>query len=150
MDNPEEEILAHLEQLANDLDSQQYPGQAWSATASATSRRKIWKVASLIVVAAATLVLIIHFLGLRLRQNKLVPMDQNVVIRDHTPSNEYASGEFNVPVILVVEDHDSYSFIDLMPDVPLVSFASKDTYTADYVMPLLPDAAQQLPSEKEM
>ena len=41
--------------------------------------------------------------------------------------------------ILFVEDLDSYSIIDLMGDVPLVSFATKDSYVPVCVVPLLPE-----------
>jgi hypothetical protein len=72
-----------------------------------------------------------------------------VVISKPASTAEFPPEEVAVPAILVMEDHDSYSFIDMMADVPLVSFAKKDTFMPEYVMPLLPDTTQHLPIGKE-
>jgi len=145
-----EEILARLERLAEDLDAQKYPGEAWPAAALPSPRRRVWRVASLIAAIAATVAVLIHFSGRRPPREECAPASQDVAVREPTSSTEDAPEEVTVPAILVVEDHDSYSFIDLMADVPLVSFAKKDAYMPECVVPLLSDAVTQLPIEEEM
>jgi hypothetical protein len=93
---------------------------------------------------------LIYFFGtLPLREDS-PPGTQNVAVRQPASSTEDIPEDVPVPTILVFEDHDSYSFIDLTADVPLVSFAKKDAYVPEYVVPMLPHAQLPLPFERGM
>jgi hypothetical protein len=150
MDSQSEEILARLERLAKDLDAQQYPGEAWPTAIPPTPRRRVWRVAGLIAAIAASVAVLIHFLGTPPRREDPAPGTQDVVVREPATPVEAPAEDIPVPAILVVEDHDSYSFIDMMADVPLVSFAKRDTYMPECVVPLLPDATTPLPIDSEL
>ena len=150
MDSQTEELLARLERLAKELDAQHYPGEAWPSAAPPTPRRTAWRVVGLIAAMAASIVALIHFLGTPPQQQEAAPGTQDVVVREPEPPTEGPPEDIPIPAILVVEDHDSYSFIDMMADVPLVSFAKKDTYMPECVVPLLPDATTPLSINNEL
>jgi hypothetical protein len=83
--------------------------------------------------------MIIHFLGGPPQQEGSKPGAKDLlVVREPTDSVETRPEDIPVPTLLVVEDHDSYSFIDMTTDVPLVSFAKRDTFTPGCVVPLMP------------
>jgi len=50
---------------------------------------------------------------------------------------------------VVVEDTDSYSFIDTTAGTPMVSFATKDSCSPLCVVPVLPDGASQAAEAKQ-
>ncbi len=149
MDNQRDDILVRLEQVAEVLDALEYPGEAWSVADQPSPRLRVWRVAGLIATIAASVAALIYFAGMRPRDES-VPESQGVAVQEPASTTEEAPEEVPVPTIIVVEDYDSYSFIDLTADVPLVSFAKKDTYMPEYAVPLWPDATMPLPSEEEM
>ncbi len=150
MDSQREEILARLERLAKEIDAQEYPGEAWSVPARSSRQLRVWRAAGVIVAIAATVAVLIHVVGIRPPRNESEPASHEALVGEPAFPAELAPEEVPVPAILVVEDYDSYSFIDLMADVPLVSFAKKDTFMPECVVPLLPDTTSQLPIEEEM
>jgi len=150
MDNQQEDILTRLERIAEQLDEQQYPGEAWPVAARPARRINVWHTAGVIAAVAAAVALAIHLVGTQPPLAEVVPGSHDSLVHEPATPLENTSEEVSVPAILVVEDFDSYSFIDLMADVPLVSFAKRDTYMPECVVPLLPDAAMQLPLENDM
>jgi hypothetical protein len=149
MDRETEELLARLERLAKEIDAQQYPGEAWSLPSAPPPRRRVWKMASLVAVAAASITVLVYSFGMRQTQEQTIPVGPTIADRNHESSNNTLE-EVSVIPIVVMEDHDSYSFIDLTADVPLVSFANKDTYIPECVVPLLSYAATELPPGQEI
>mgnify|MGYP001818416596 CR=1 FL=1 len=151
MDSQTDEILARLERLAKNLDVQQYPGEAWPTTAQPATRRRSWKVAALVAAVAASVAMIIHFLGGPPQQEGSTPGAKDLLVaREPIDSVETTPEDIPFPTILVVEDHDSYSFIDMTTDVPLVSFTKRDTFTPGYVVPLMPITTSPLHLDNEM
>ena len=150
MDHETEELLARLERLAEDLDTQQFPGEAWPAADRPSPRHRHWKAIGVIVAVAAALALLFQLFGARPSRQERGPTPQDVVVDPPAPAEDTTLEEVVVPTILVVEDFDSYSFIDLSSDVPLVSFVKKDTFMPECVVPLLPDADVQSPVEGDV
>ena len=151
MDSQTEEILARLERLAEDLDTQRYPGEAWPNAAQPATLRRSWRVAALVAAVAASVAMIIHFLGGPPQQEGSIPDAKDLrVVREPIDSVETTPEDIPVPTILVVEDHDSYSFIDMTADVPLVSFAKRDTFRPGCAVPLMPITTSPLHLDNEM
>ena len=57
--------------------------------------------------------------------------------------NKNVDSRFAIPPVVVVEDTDSYSFIDTTAGTPMVSFATKDSCSPLCVVPVLPESASQ-------
>lgn len=150
MDQETEELLVRLERLAEGLDGQQFPGEAWPAAHRPSPRHRPWKAVGVIVAVAATLALLFHLFGARPSRQERGPVQQDVAVGPPAPTEDITPEQVAVPTILVVEDFDSYSFIDLSSDVPLVSFVRKDTFMPECVVPLLPDADVQSPGEGDV
>jgi hypothetical protein len=119
------DLLDGLEQLAQDLDVRKFPGVAWPVARRRARRRFSWKTAVSLAAAAAVVAMLVHL-------DPWPPVGP-------APSVEQAVADFAIPQILIVEDEDSYSIIDLSSDVPLVSFATRDSYSPECVVPLLPE-----------
>lgn len=62
------------------------------------------------------------------------------IMRQHPTDRRQASGEAVLPQVVVVEDLESYSFIDLTTGVPIVSFATRDPCGATCVV-VVPEPA---------
>ena len=137
-----EDVFNGLEQLAQNLDAQKYPGQAWPAARQLPTRpirRWIWKIAVSVSAAAAVAAMLHHYHAASRPQ--LDPMP-NVGI-DAALAWAFSESPYDeepaIPEILILEDLDSYSIIDMTTGMPLVSFATKDTYSPVCVVPLLPE-----------
>ena len=134
-------LLGGLEQLAEYLDVQEYPGQAWPAASPRPSRRLTWKIAASLAAAAAIVVMVVHYGITSHPPIGPAPRAENAVALAPALSGDYELEELTIPEILIVEDLESYSIIDLTSGVPLVSFATKDSYSPVCVVPLLPGEA---------
>jgi len=133
------DVLSGLEQLAQDLDARRYPGQAWPVAGRRVSRRSVWKVLAPLAAAAAVMAILVYYGTTQRGDTRPARGPGKVVV--HRPvqragQNSEAPG---IPQILIVEDLDSYSIIDLTNGAPLVSFATKDLYGPVCVVPVLPD-----------
>ena len=107
--------------------------------------------AALVAAVAASVAMIIHFLGGPPQQEGSIPDAKDLlVVREPIDSVETTPEDIPVPTILVVEDHDSYSFIDMTADVPLVSFAKRDTFRPGCAVPLMPITTSPLHLDNEM
>jgi hypothetical protein len=58
-------------------------------------------------------------------------------------ADEKAASRVAIPPVVVVEDAESYSFIDTTAGAPMVSFATKDCCSPLCVVPVLPESASQ-------
>jgi hypothetical protein len=58
-------------------------------------------------------------------------------------THENLDSRIAIPPVVVVEDTDSYSFIDTTAGTPMVSFATKDSCSPLCVVPVLPASASQ-------
>lgn len=135
-DQPDEdfaEILHRLSLLANAFDGRRYPGRAWPRVGRRRPRWSIGRMAGWLAMVAAT-VLAIHF-GLSLMSGESRPrVPQQPAERPLAAapaerlgaSSGDAPGAAAFPGLLIVEDLDSYSIVDLSPAGPVVSFARKD------------------------
>jgi hypothetical protein len=133
------DVLSGLEQLAQDLDARRYPGQAWPVAGRRVSRRSVWKVLAPLAAAAAVVVILVHYCTTQWGDaNRTRGPGKVVVHRPVLPAGQ-SSEVPGIPKILIVEDLDSYSIIDLTTGSPLVSFATKDLYGPVCVVPVLPD-----------
>jgi hypothetical protein len=139
------DVLAALEQMATRLDAQNCPAQAWPVTGRQLPRRRVWKIFVPLgaAAAAAIVAILIHYCTGPQDRTGPTPGAGNVAIQAPTPSAGRNSGEPAIPRILIVEDLDSYSIIDLMTGVPLVSFATKDSFDPICVVPVLTEPPSQ-------
>ena len=139
------DLLSDLEKLAGKVDAQKYPGQAWH-TATITMRRParliLWKAAAALMAAAAAVAIAVdvHHWRASVSPGRPAPgggpIVQTPMQRDHqTPVTA------SLPLVIIVEDLDSYSLIDLTGDVPLVSFATKNSSQFECVVPMASFAA---------
>ena len=165
-------LLEGLEQLALELDMQQYPGPAWSLPPvprpQPRGRRVVaaWKILAGIAIAAG-----IAFAAITLRPvvTPLVAPPAAVAVRtlaaacpasdklsekekNHAVEHVAAAGiaplgneqaipasdvaESDSPQVVVVEDLDSYSLIDMSGSSPVVSYMSKDASSMEYPVPV--------------
>jgi hypothetical protein len=140
-DQPEA-ALSGLEQLARHLDVQVYPGQAWPISGRRRARRAAWTIALGLAAAAALVALAVHGWAVRPAPSPPAPRAGAAVVRAPATSGLQDHDAPALPAILIVEDLDSYSIIDLTAGEPLVTFARKDWCGPLYVVPLL---AEDLP-----
>jgi len=137
------DVLGGLETLARTLDAQEYPGEAWGAAKRPPARRLAWRIAASLAAAAALVAVAIHYRATSPPRIGPAAAGENAVAQAAAPSVDLETDadawELAISEIVLVEDLDSYSFIDLTGDVPLVSFATKDSYTPVSVVPLLPE-----------
>jgi hypothetical protein len=147
-DDEPAEVFYGLERLAQDLDARRYPGQAWvsgSRRRAPRSARKL--IATLAVTASAVFLAAMVYHGAN-RQAGVEPVvdEPAQVAQAPAPAASQDFAEVTVPNVVVVEDSDSYSIIDLTTDVPLVSFATKDSYSPARVVPVLLEPSSQPPA----
>jgi hypothetical protein len=148
------EVLEGLERLAGNLDNQRYPGPAWPA--AVRQRRRVWRIpaawlslATTVAVAAAITALYCQLApprpsdrlpGDKPVMSVVIPANGQVAKAPRTASLPApAAPEGDEPPgsrILIVEDIESYSVIDMTSDVPLVWFATKDADSPVCVVPL--------------
>ncbi len=134
-------VLRGLETLAETLDVQEYPGAAWVVAKPRPARRWAWRIAASLAAAAALLAVAVYHGASSPPGIAPVEPDGNALalVAATSDDRDADSEELAFSDILLVEDPDSYSIIDLTGDVPLVSFATKDSYTAVCAEPLLPE-----------
>ena len=149
MDKETEDVLARLERLAEEIDAQEYPGEAWSPPSVPRTRHRVWMRAGSIAVAAASVAVLIYSFGMQQAEEQTIPAGPSIADH-HDESADDIAENFSILPIVVMEDHDSYSFIDLTTEVPLVSFVNKDTYIPECVVPLLSYATTELPPGQEI
>jgi hypothetical protein len=144
-------LVDGLEQLARHLDAQRYPGRAWPVSAPRRPRPFAWQVvaplAAVAVMAVIGAILVYHGRGPQSPMVR-VPGRGETVRQSPKPleslaSNEKMNSRIAVPSVVVVEDAESYSFIDMTTGTPVVSFATKDSYSPRCVVPVLPEPASQ-------
>jgi hypothetical protein len=150
-------LVKDLEALAHRLDAQRYPGRAWPVSALRPARRPALRwaawLAAAAVAAGVCAVLVYHVAvsqpatgplaadqvsgvggqgsgGASVRRGAADPAAGQV------PA-ELAAGQAPVPQVVVVEDLDSYSFIDLTAGAPVVSYATKDSCSPTCVVAVL-------------
>jgi hypothetical protein len=142
-----ESLLGGLEQFAGELDRHAYPGQAWPAARFSHRGRWVWKAAGAIAGLAAMLGVAFHYWQASPPGMAPPPGHPNQIVQKPSigpstaPLRVAAWDESALPRIIIVEDMDSYSIIDLNNDMPLVSFASKDSPSLDDLTPILVDTA---------
>ncbi len=143
-DHRRQDVLRGLEQLARELDSRQFPGSAWPAAPRPRSQRRLLRVLApwaAVAAAAAALVffVVFHYAIVQGPAVGPLPAGESITARAVQPTKKPAPSqvpavaqvpapaEATVADLVVVEDLDSYSIIDLTSDTPLVSFATKDS-----------------------
>ena len=136
-----DDLLDGLEQIARNLDAQAYSGRAWPVARRFSSRRLKWVIAASLAAAAAIVAMIVPF-HLRPRIGA-APAGDGAVAVAPGPSENPSPDELAVPDIVIVEDADSYSIIDMTTGVPLVSYATKDSYRPECVVPLVLEQPKQ-------
>ncbi len=142
-------LVDGLERLARHLDAQRYPGRAWPVSVPRRRRPFAWQVvAPLAAVAAAALIgAMVMYHGRGPQSSRVRAPGRGEMVR-HWPKpleslafNEKVNSRIAVPSVVVVEDAESYSFIDMTTGAPVVSFATKDSYSPLCVVPVLPEPA---------
>jgi hypothetical protein len=132
-----EEILRGLEQIARDLDGQAYPGVAWPIARRRPSRRLTWKTTATIAAAATIAAVIVCYRpAARLPGGREKPAGNRPIVAVRTPAAE-ESPEAAIPPLVMIEDLESYSLIDLTAGAPLVSFSTKEISSPVCVAPVL-------------
>ena len=118
-DEGSEDILRGLEQIARGLDGQAYPGQAWPIARGRPVRRATWKAAAMIVAAAAiAAVIVCHRPATRPPGERETTTESRPLVGVRTPAAE-ESPESAIPPVVMIEDLESYSLIDLTAGAPL-------------------------------
>ena len=160
-DDESSALLSGLARLAQDLDAQQFPGTAWPVAQREDSRpragKRAWRVGRflvpLAVTAAAAVAAAVWVLpafqgrppesmpGIQqpAPQVARLPAPQSGEQRFAAGEQRFAAEESAPPQIVVVEDMDSYSIIDLTAGEPVVSFGLKDSSGPAYPLPVLPE-----------
>ena len=137
---PFADVLDGLERLAQRLDAQQFPGQAWELPSRRPAKRWVRQEVASLMAAAAVLAVAVYLgtkpLGIAPLGGAASDLARAAALADDQAVDELADSESE---ILFFEDLDSYSIIDLTGEVPLVSFATKDSYVPVCVVPLLPE-----------
>jgi hypothetical protein len=141
-DDPADGLCGGLEQLARDLDAQRYPGRAWPVAAMRRPRR--WPSRGLVALVAAAAAAAICAAAIhcwRPARLPIAPASGGGEIARHEPkaAGSQPAGGPAASQIVVVEDLDSYSFIDMSGSVPVVSFARKDTCVPTCAVAVLPE-----------
>ncbi len=149
------DLVDGLEQLARHLDAERYPGSAWPASAPRRRRPFAWQVVALLAAAAAATVM-----GVALLDHGRAPQSPVAgapgrgatlhalpTLPESLAAGEKARLSIAVPSVVLVEDAESYSFIDMTAGTPVVSFAKKDSYSPVCVVPIC-DAYQPPPDEE--
>ena len=151
-------LVDGLEQLARHLDAQKYPGRAWPVPARHRLRLLAWQIvaplATLAVVAVIGAILIYHG---RARQSPVVRAPGRGEVVRQSPKHveslvcgEKVTSQIVVPSVVVVEDAESYSFIDTTSGTPVVSFATKDSYSPLCSVPILAEPAAEAAEAKTL
>jgi hypothetical protein len=138
-------LMSGLEQLARRLDAKHYPGHAWPGPAIRRRSRSSWRLLlSLAATAAVAALGAALIFSCRAPQSSFPPEPEREIAGKASNAPEIqAAGEPRVPQVLVVEDLESYSFIDLTAGLPVVSFAPKDSCSPTCVVPVLPEPASE-------
>jgi hypothetical protein len=144
-------LLEGLEQLASALDAQHYPGPPWSPAPAPRPQRRGRRVAvawSLAAVMATVAGIALAAIILRPAPAPPAALPPAAIAAGQvtdagiaTPPNEPASPDNEVagsdsPQVVVVEDLDSYSLIDMSGDAPIVSYMSKDASSLEQPVPV--------------
>ncbi len=153
-DDVPSDLLKGLEQLAQAIDAQYYPRPAWSPAPVPRARprgrprgRQLAAALTLVAGIAASACAAIIVFSLHHAPAPPAAMPAAVAV-DIPPApgnpsphaetvavdNEVAA--WNGPQVVVVEDLDSYSLIDLSASSPIVSYTSKDASCMDFPVPV--------------
>ena len=154
------DLLEGLEQLARALDAQHYPRPAWSPAPVPRARPRGRQLAAALTLAggiAASACAAIVVISLRHAPAPPAAVPAAVAANNPPapgnppPRAEMAAADnevpaWNGPQVVVVEDLDSYSLIDLSAGSPIVSYTSKDASSMEFPVPVplgpqLPPAA---------
>ena len=131
------DILRGLEQIARDLDGQTYPVRAWPIARRRPSRRSTWRTTATIAAAAAIAAVIVHYRpAARPPGGREKSAGNRPLVAVRTPPAEESPEPVNPPLVMI-EDLDSYSLIDLTAGAPLVSFSTKEMSSPVCVAPVL-------------
>jgi hypothetical protein len=140
-----------LQRLARHLDAQHYPGLAWPVSAPRRGRPLAWWVAApLAAVAVAAMIAAVLVYHGRSPQSPTARAGGRAETARPSPRSpeSRAPGEKTtprtaIPPVVLVEDTESYSFIDTTAGTPMVSFATKDSCSPLCVVPVMPESVSQ-------
>ncbi|HWE02205.1 MAG TPA: hypothetical protein VG326_07305 [Tepidisphaeraceae bacterium] len=149
-DDALKKALGALEYSAMGLDARRYPGQAWPAPRVVVRSRGGWKFAASIAGLAALIAVAFHFAQAPLRHVRSVASRSISQTRGMAPARTTPVEQDALPRIVIVEDMDSYSIIDMTGAVPLVSFSRRDSDGFDddtpaFVEPISEPATRNAP-----
>jgi hypothetical protein len=136
-------LVQGLEELACHLDAEHYPGVAWPVSPGRRSRPLHWKVAAPLAMAlGAAAICVVLALRIPPQPDQRAQPVQQELVRVPNTTEERVSPEPMVaqaatPQVVVVEDMESYSFIDMTTGTPMVSFATKDSCSPSGVVPVV-------------
>ena len=138
-DEASKKVLGVLEYFAKDLDAGQFPGRAWPASRGVVSHRIAWTFAASVAGIAALIALALYHFSPTTSSPRRIATTSGVptiIARVMTPAPKTPIGQDALPNIVIVEDVDSYSIIDMTGSVPLVSFARRDSDGFDDATPV--------------
>jgi hypothetical protein len=157
-DNDADDDLAGLadalQRLARRLDAEHYPGRAWPVSSARRRRPFAWPLAAPLAAVAAVAVaavigaILVYHGRAPQSPTARAPGGGEMVRQSPRPlkspvPDEKATSRTAIPSVVVVEDAESYSFIDTTAGSPVVSFTTKDSYSPLCVVPVLPESASQ-------
>ena len=143
------DVLHGLERLACDLDGRKSPIPARPGATRRAPRRRFWRAVLTLGAAAAAVVvaILVQHHAARPRAGESGSAPAGPIAAASAPA--FAGGPEGSPrpLVVIVEDLDSYSVIDLTSGVPLVSFALKSSCIPGPVVPVLPDPSHPTTGE---
>jgi hypothetical protein len=144
-DDESADVLANLERLAGRLDAERFPGQAWPCAARRRAGRSAWKIAASLIAAAASVAIAVQYLPSWQPDVAPAAGRGDVVAGAAAPAESRDAASVASPQLVIVEDLDSYSVIDLTAGVPVVSYATKEMLSMACVVPLPPAPPAEQP-----
>jgi hypothetical protein len=121
------DVLGVLDSFADELDSRRYPGTAWTPPYRVVSYQIGWKLVAPIAGIAALIAVALTYVRVPSKPSTVVTGGWKMVAGTTAPTPKNSIAQSILPRIVIVEDMDSYSIIDMTGDVPLVSFARRDS-----------------------
>jgi hypothetical protein len=136
------DVLRGLERLACDLDGRNSPIPARPGATWGAPRRRFWRGVLILgaTAAAVALPILVQHYAARPKAGESGRAPAGLIAAASAPASAGQPKGSPVPLVVIVEDLDSYSVIDLTSGVPLVSFAPKSTCIPQPAVPILPKA----------
>ncbi|MGB2821330.1 MAG: hypothetical protein WBF17_10140 [Phycisphaerae bacterium] len=140
VEEPFRDVLHGLERLARDLDGRKSPIRSRPGATWGAPRRRFWRAVLTLGAAAAAVVvaILVQHDTARPRAGESGPAPAALIAATSAPASAGGPEGSPMPLVVIVEDLDSYSVIDLTSGVPLVSFALKSSCVPGPVVPVLP------------